>query len=253
MSYKQAVQLAKHKREPLKENRFVKISERINFCDIPEEVWNNLLQNNYLRVWKGTIFLKGIIEITLYPMLLQELRPKTIIEIGAFNGGSAIWFADLVETFEIESSIYSMDIDLSLLDEKAKQDSRIQFLEGDCNRIECVFSSELLLTLPHPWLIIEDAHVNSVGILKHFHKNGLQSGDYIIIEDTNPWVWKYQVDQDIWSKGYCADEEMRGQNIMNDLRSWLEKHEDEYWIDSYYLDMYGYNVSQNWNSVLKKV
>ncbi len=253
MSYKKAIQLAKHKQEPLKANRFVKISERIDRSDIPETVWKNLLSNNYLRVWKGTILLKGIMEITLYPMLLQELRPQTIIEIGAFNGGSAIWFADLMDIFGIESHIYSMDIDLSLLDEKAKNDQRIRFLQGDCNHIESLFSPELLSTLPHPWFITEDAHVNSGGILDYFHKNGLQSGDYIIIEDTNPWVWKHQRDEDIWAKDYSANDEMRGKNIMDVLRGWLQKHENEYLIDSYYLNMYGYNVSQNWNSVLKKV
>ena len=40
-------------------------------------------------------------QVSLYPMLLFELKPKTIIEIGAFNGGSAIWLADNLELFGI--------------------------------------------------------------------------------------------------------------------------------------------------------
>ena len=39
---------------------------------------------------------------------------------------------------------------------------------------------------------------------------------------------------------------------MDDLRNWLMKHQDEYLVDSYYQDMYGYNTSKNWNSILKK-
>lgn len=39
---------------------------------------------------------------------------------------------------------------------------------------------------------------------------------------------------------------------MDDLKSWLLNHEDEYLIDSYYQDMYGYNGSKNWNSILKR-
>jgi hypothetical protein len=39
--------------------------------------------------------------------------------------------------------------------------------------------------LPHPWFIIEDAHINVVGVMRHFHKH-LLKGDYLIIEDTNP-------------------------------------------------------------------
>ncbi|NEP51778.1 MAG: cephalosporin hydroxylase [Moorea sp. SIO3C2] len=253
MSYQTAIQLAKHKQEPLKADRFVKISDREYRSDLPEAAWKNLLQNNYLQTWKGIILAKGITEITLYPMLLHELQPKTIIEIGAFNGGSAIWFADLMEMLGIESRIYSMDINLFLLDEKAKDDQRVQFIQGDSNQIESVFTPELLSTLPHPWFVTEDAHVNSVGILEYFHKNGFESGDYIIIEDTNPFMWKPGgKDEDIYWND-TPEDEMQGESIMADLQAWLKNHEDEYLIDSYYLDLFGYNVSKNWNSVLKKV
>ena len=34
------------------------------------------------------------------PMLLQELRPRTIIELGAFEGASAVWLADLLDIFD---------------------------------------------------------------------------------------------------------------------------------------------------------
>ncbi|MDJ0797463.1 MAG: hypothetical protein QNJ51_11635 [Calothrix sp. MO_167.B12] len=40
---------------------------------------------------------------------------------------------------------------------------------------------------------------------------------------------------------------------MSDLRDWLLDHENEYLIDTYYQDMYGYNGSKSWNSILIKV
>lgn len=130
-------------------------------------------------------------EMVIYPMLIYELRPKTIIEIGAFKGGSAVWLADQLQLFEIECQIYSVDRDISLLDERAKKDDRIHFLEGDSNKIDEVFPAEMLSGLSKPWLVIEDAHVNIVGILAYFHQNGLQSGDYLILEDTNLYCWEY--------------------------------------------------------------
>ena len=251
------VQLAKHKHELSNEKRFVKISDREYRSDIPESVWKSLLQNNNLQTWKGVILGKGVWEITLYPMLMYELQPKTIIEIGAFNGGSAIWFADIAKGLEIESYVYSTDIDLSLLDEKAKDHPRVNFIEGDSNHIESVLPPELLSTLPHPWFITEDAHVNSVGILEYFHNNGFESGDYIIIEDTNPLMWELGLKNkeviDAYEKEDYSKEEKVGKMLMEELEGWLKNHEDEYLIDSYYLDMYGYNVSKNWNSVIKKV
>ena len=249
MSYQNVLKEAKHKQEPLKKDRFVKISERNDQGDIPASVWKKLLGNYLLQSWKGMILSKGVTEIGIYPMLLYELRPKTIIEVGAFNGGSAVWLADHLELFKIQGSVYSIDIDLSLLDKQAKADSRIIFLEGDGNNLSTVITPKQLSTLPHPWLVIEDtAQVEVIGVLEYFHTNGIQNGDYLIIEDTNQSIW------DCWCDDWEDREELDlGRKKMDDLRKWLMKHEDEYLVDTYYLDMYGYNGSKNWNSVLKKV
>jgi len=247
MIYQTIVQQAKHKEALLKPNRFVKISEREDRSDIPLSAWEPLLKNSFWQTWKGIILNKGVTEIGIYPMLLHELQPKTIIEIGAFNGGSAVWLADNLQLFGVQSRIYSMDIDLSILDEKAKTDPRICFVEGDCNEMESVFSSQMLAELPHPWLVIEDVHLNLVAVIDYFHNNGLSSGDYIIIEDTNQLMWEF------WSENWDDEEELeKGASKMQQLRDWLANHEQEYLVDSYYQDMYGYNGSKNWNSILKK-
>ncbi len=231
----------------LNNKRFVKISEREDRCDIPKSSWRPLTENAYLQTWKGVLLEKDPMQIAAYPMLINELQPKTIIELGALKGGSAIWLADQLEQFGIEGKVYSVDNDLSQLDEKAKIDSRIKFLEGDCREISAVLTPKLLGNLPHPWLIIEDVHDNLFGILDHFHHNGLQAGDYLIIEDTNKFMWE------VWSD--WGDKELieRGSRKMDELRHWLMNNQNEYLIDTFYQDMYGYNASKNWNSTLKKV
>ena len=235
------------KQESLNSKRFVKIAEREDRCDIPKSSWRPLTENAYLQTWKGVLLEKDPMQIAAYPMLINELQPKTIIELGALKGGSAIWLADQLEQFGIEGKVYSVDNDLSQLDEKAKIDSRINFLEGDCREIDAVLSTDLLATLAHPWLIIEDVHDNLAGILEHFYHNGLQTGDYLIIEDTNKFMWE------VWSD--WGDQELieRGSRKMDDLRNWLMNNQDEYLIDTYYQDMYGYNASKNWNSIIKIV
>ena len=248
MSYQNIIEQAQYKKEPLKADRFVKISDRQDKCDIPANAWKPLLENSYLQTWKGIVLPKGITEMALYPMLLYELQPKTIIEIGAFNGGGAVWLADCLDVFGIKCQIHSVDIDLSLLDEKAKADSRINFIQGDCNNISAAFSPELLSAFPHPWLIIEDAHINIKGVLEHFHQNGLRSGDYLVVEDTNKVHWE------LWQDSWDDREEMeQGAKKMDDLRDWLKDWEENYLVDTYYQDMYGYNGSKNWNSILKRV
>lgn len=245
MSYQQVFK--ESEKRLFKEDRFVTISEREDKCDLSSSAWHQLIASSYHQSWRGIILNKGITEIAMYPMLLNELKPKTVIEIGALKGASAVWIADNLEIFGVESNIYSMDIDLSLLDEKAKSDSRINFIEGDSNNIDAVFSPDKLSGLPHPWLVIEDAHVNLIGVLEYFHSNGLQPGDYLIVEDTNLFMWDYW--QEHWDKQLIEEQRYK----MLNLRRWLENHEDEYLVDTYYQDVYGYNVSKNWNSILKKV
>ena len=235
------------KQEDLKSKRFVKISEREDRCDIPKSAWRPLTENAYLQTWKGVLLEKDPMQIAVYPMLLYELQPKTIIELGAFKGGSAIWLADNLELLGIEGKVYSVDNNLSQLDQKAKVDYRIHFLEGDCREINVVLPSELLTTLEHPWLVIEDAHVNAVGVLEYLHSNGLQTGDYVIVEDTNQFMWE------VWLDWEDQDYIQQGLRKLDNYRNWLTRHQKSYLIDTYYQDMYGYNASKNWNSILKVV
>lgn len=229
------------------DNRFVKISSREDRCDLPKSTWRPLTENSHLQTWKGVFLEKDPMQIATYPMLIYELQPKTIIELGALKGGSAIWLADQLEQFGIKGEVYCVDKDLSQLDEKAKADFRIHFLEGDCRNISVALPSEMLATLEHPWLIIEDVHVNMVGVVEYFHCHGLQSGDYLIVEDTNKFMWE------VWSDWDDQEYINQGLRKLDDLREWLIKHENEYLIDAYYQDMYGYNASKNWNSMLKRI
>ncbi|MGD1698716.1 CmcI family methyltransferase [Dapis sp. BLCC M229] len=247
MDYQGIVADAKHIKALSKPERFVKVSAREDRCDLSFTAWETLLNNTCLQTWKGIILSKGIAEIGIYPMILWELKPKTIIELGAFNGGSAVWLADNLEILGVDGSVYSIDIDLSLLDEKAKDHPRVNFIEGDVNNLNAVLPKTMLDKLPHPWLIIEDSHVNLLAVVNHFHDNGITSGDYLIVEDTNKLMWEFQGEQ--WSD---EEENVHGRQKMSDLRSWLLNHEDEYLIDTHYQDMYGYNVSKNWNSILKR-
>jgi cephalosporin hydroxylase len=111
-------------------------------------------------------------------MLIWDVKPKTIIEIGSGSGASAIWMADLVKSYELETQIYSLDVEKPTVEHE-----RVRFIHGDSNRIEQGFSSDMLAGLPHPWIVIEDAHVNVLQVVGHFSAH-MTAGDYMILEDT---------------------------------------------------------------------
>lgn len=228
------------------EERFVSISQREDRGEYDSAVWRRLAADNVDGVsWRGCVLNKSPIEIALYPMLIEELKPKTIFELGALNGGGALWMTDIANIMGLSPTMISVDMDLKMLSPHVAKDSRIEFIEGDANAIETVFPASRLAELPHPWLIIEDCHVNTLGILDHFYNNGLSAGDYMIVEDTNQTLW------DCWAQDWDSEAETCGQLKLDDLRAWCAKHPDMA-VDTKYLDAFGYNASKNWNSVLVK-
>jgi cephalosporin hydroxylase len=227
-------------------DRFKSILDREDRCDFPTSIWNPLaVSNAYKSSWKNLLLNKGPIELALYPLLIDELRPLTIIELGALHGGSAVWLADITRGLSESPRIISIEIDIKLVDENALNDSRIEFIEGDAWMIEEILPSHFLDGCPHPWLIIEDCHVNTSGILDHFYNAGLSVGDYLIIEDTNQDAW------DAWLLHWMDESRVsRGKQKLPNLRKWLSLHLNMR-VDTFYQDFYGYNVGKNWNSILR--
>lgn len=54
-------------------------------------------KGHYHVTYKGVSALKCPFDYTLYQMLIMELKPDLIIEIGTQKGGSALYLADLLE------------------------------------------------------------------------------------------------------------------------------------------------------------
>ena len=170
------------------DERFVPFSSREMRCDLPREAISHISEGKHFMSYRGLPMAKDPFDVVLYETLFYELQPATIIELGAYTGASAMWMADRLRTFGVKSRVISVDIDLSLVDDAAKYCDGVEFVEGDCNRIDELFPAGVLRELPHPIVLIDDAHVNIDGVYGHFHRHAFQTGDYLIIEDTIPWI-----------------------------------------------------------------
>ena len=53
---------------------------------------------------------------SLCHQLFSYVKPATVIELGTFVGGMAIWITDTLKLLDIPYQVYSMDVDLSQLD-----------------------------------------------------------------------------------------------------------------------------------------
>ena len=133
---------------------------------------------NLMR-WRGLPLFKTAFDFAIYPQLLQELRPRTIFEIGSGSGASALWLADLAQTFDLDAVVHSVDIR-----PPAAEHPRVQFYRGDCREPATLFPAEVVAQAPRPWLAIEDAHQNVPGVLAWLHER-LAVGDYLVVEDSD--------------------------------------------------------------------
>jgi cephalosporin hydroxylase len=170
--------------------------------------------------WKGMTLFKTAYDLVIYQMLLWELKPKTIIEIGSGSGASAAWMSDLMDTYAGECQILSVDIRPPLV-----QCRNVTFLAGDCNRVSEALPAGRLRALPHPWVLIEDAHVNVGGVLRYFDDFTLP-GDYLLVEDS-----------------------LTKQSV---LRTFMEERRGYYEVDTHYCDFFGRNVTCCHDSIFRR-
>ena len=100
-------------------------------------------------MWRGIELVKASQDLLILKHLLWDLKPATIFEIGAYAGGSALWFSDMMKIYGYKTHIYSLDIDLSLVRDLAKKDENITFIGGDVSKIEQAFPEHLLKVSNH--------------------------------------------------------------------------------------------------------
>ena len=185
--------------------------------------------------YEGMECLKNPFDLALYMMLMSRERPRTIVEIGSYQGGSAIWLAAQARALNLQAHIYSLDLDAVT----GVSDDDITFLGGDIHDLESSDLPRLLADCPRPLLVIEDGPHTFRGCsaaLDFFHPL-MRAGEFLIVED----------------------------GILKDLRYWhlddgpnraiaafLEEHPDDYRIADEYCHFYGHNVTWNTNGYLQR-
>mgnify|MGYP003314793172 FL=1 len=191
----------------------------VHFHDRPQ--YSNIHIDSFLlsqgvkdcMTWRGIALGKSVYDFALYPMIIWENSPATILEIGSGEGASAIWMADLCKSYGLSTRVYSIDINpITLKHEK------VTFFQGNSKEINSVFDVK---NLPHPWLIVEDAHVEVNKIMEYFEEH-MHRGDYLIIEDSRG---KPQTKLEVPNTLY---------------------------VDAYYCDYFGINATSAMNSILRK-
>lgn len=96
--------------------------------DDPCPGWQQHVQNiTPIPKWRGVWCFKHPVDLYLYQRLIQRTRPDTLVELGTFHGGSAVFFADSMTPFCASPLVVTVDKAAVMI----PQDDRVRYIAGD--------------------------------------------------------------------------------------------------------------------------
>ena len=209
------------------------------------------VQKALLKIYyRGVNMMKFPFDTVIYQMILHEVRPDLIIEIGTLHGGSALYFADLQAVMGIDGEVHTIDIAAedsdgsirepkTIIEEELLKHPKIKFFDQGYQGYD-VKNAEGFKTV----LVIDDGSHRYSEVLEALHKFSplVTQGSYYIVEDSNA---EQVCSPDVWATldggPYRA--------IMEFLGHGGEEH---FFIDLHKCDLFGINSTYNTYGYLRK-
>src|SRR5438045_7270548 len=69
-----------------------------------------LNRGHHKVTYKGIKAIRCPFDYVIYQMIIGEVRPDLIIEIGSHEGGGALYLADLLKIYDIDGEVHTIDI-----------------------------------------------------------------------------------------------------------------------------------------------
>jgi cephalosporin hydroxylase len=205
--------------------------------DIDYELLMKIQQGTMAYSYRGLPLQKNPFDLALYLLLLDRARPRTLIEIGSYQGGSALWFEDQGRIMGLKLQVISIDIEVP----KAVASPSVRFLEGDARGLAGVLSPSFMSGIQRPLMVVEDSShlAGTTAAVLEFFDAWLCPGEYIVIED-----------------GILSD--MRVAHLydggpLRAIEAFLEKRGSSYEVDRGLCDYFGRNVTWNVDGYLRRV
>ena len=191
-----------------------------------------ILSQGYKRglKWRGIPLGKTCWDISIYQQLIQDLKPKTIIEFGTGLGASSLFFLDHCRMLKLKTKIITLDINSEQVNPQLFKEKNIEFIKGDVKNLTKLLPTKNIKNLQHPWLIVVDCHSQIPLIVEHVEPH-MKQGDYLIIEDM----------------GLAA----KGRRIIKKALSRIPK--GSLVVDTAFTDMFGRNFTCSPDSIFRKI
>lgn len=207
----------------------------ISHNDLPYDGLMAIQSGTMAYSYRGIETFKNPFDLAIYPLLLEKLRPRTIIEIGSHKGGSALWFADQMTLRGLDCHVHSVDINPVV----GLFDPRLSFYSCDGKDLANTLTGAMFEAMPRPWLIIEDADHRYETVLANlrFFAPHLHSGDYVVVEDG------------VLSQMGVAD--VYGGGPLPAIHHFLVEQTGRFETDRILCDWFGHNMTWNFDGYLR--
>lgn len=193
-----------------------------------------IVDGHHKVTYRGVKMIKNPFDYLLYQMIINEVQPDLIVEIGTNHGGASLYMADMLEIIG-KGEIHTVDITEYPMHSLILENKRIKrFLGGyqsydleNCKGFEKI-------------LVIDDGshlYEHTLEILNKF-KNIVTPGSYFIVEDG--------------ALIHIGLEKDYGGGPVRAIEEFINETSD-YVIDRNWCDFFGKNTTFNTNGFLKRI
>lgn len=138
--------------------------------------------------WQGVRTLKSVSDMWNYQEIIAELRPRLLVEFGTAYGGSALYFASVLDGLDLDYRILTVDTMAGRIAAATRRHPRIEILTASSTAPETGERvRELRNEYPGPVFAILDSDHSASHVEAELTALTplLAAGDYVIVEDSN--------------------------------------------------------------------
>ena len=133
--------------------------------------------------WLGVRVDKCPLDLWIYQELLFEHRPEVIVETGTATGGSALFFASILDLIGGSGRVVTIDVDDQF--DRPTHD-RIEYLDGSSVAAETLARVAEIVGERTAMVFLDSDHTrNHVLAELRAYRSFVQPGGYLVVEDTN--------------------------------------------------------------------
>jgi cephalosporin hydroxylase len=146
----------------------------------------------YTSYWFGVELLQTPNDLLTFANLVFRVQPDVIIETGTYNGGSAIYFATLLEKINPDGKVITVDLDSERWDRTLEDGrvpkaliSRIVFIQGNSVSDSVLNRIEIYTRNKRGLVFLDSAHGKDHVVKElRLYSRFVTHGSYLIVHDT---------------------------------------------------------------------